>query len=125
MDKHLQTLDKRSSIFNNVQLCSVIDSCILTTPAFRLVEDFKSAIQEEPTSICDICWKFKFRRNVIKLNKSKCQTDIDNKCITGKSSWICKSCHNSLMKNKMLMQTQLNNMKLFPKFIDLNRLCRI
>ena len=30
--------------------------CILTTPAFRLIEeDFKGAIQEGPTYICDIC----------------------------------------------------------------------
>ena len=47
MDKRLQTLDERSSIFNNVQMCSMTDPCILTTPAFRLIEeDFISAIQE-------------------------------------------------------------------------------
>ena len=57
MDKRLQTLNERSSIFNNVQLCSMTDPCILTTPAFRLIEqDFKGAIQEGPTYICDICW---------------------------------------------------------------------
>ena len=56
MDKRLQTLDERSSIFNNVQMCSMTDPCILTTPAFRLIEqDFKGAIQEGPTYICDIC----------------------------------------------------------------------
>ena len=55
----LQTLDERSSILNNVQMCSMSDPCILTTPAFRLIEqDFKGAIQEGPTYICDICWKF-------------------------------------------------------------------
>ena len=61
MDERLQTLDERSSIFNNVQMCSMTDSCILTTPAFRLIEqDFKGAIQEDPPYICDICWKFEF-----------------------------------------------------------------
>ena len=61
MDKRLQTLDERSSIFNNVQLCSWTDTCILTTPAFRLIEqDFKGVIQEGPTCICDICCKLKF-----------------------------------------------------------------
>ena len=61
MDKRLQTLDKRNSIFNNVQMCSMFDPSILTTPAFRLIEeDFKTAIQEGPTYICDICWKFEF-----------------------------------------------------------------
>ena len=59
MDKRLQTLGERSSIFNNVQMCSVTDPCILKTPAFRLIEqEFKGAIQEGPTYICDICWKF-------------------------------------------------------------------
>ena len=77
MDKRLQTLDERSSIFDNVQMCSMTDSCILTTPAFRLIEqNFKGAIQEGPTYICDICWKFEFRRNVIKLKELKYQTDI-------------------------------------------------
>ena len=52
MDKRLQTLDERSSIFNNVQMCSMTDPCILTTPAFRLIEqDFKGAIQEGPANI--------------------------------------------------------------------------
>ena len=46
MDKRLQTLDERSSIFNNNnQMCRLTDPCILTTPAFRLMEeDFKVAI---------------------------------------------------------------------------------
>ena len=56
MDKRLQTLYERSSIFNNVQMCSVTDPCILTTPAFRLIEqEFKGAIQEGPTYVSDIC----------------------------------------------------------------------
>ena len=126
MDKRLQILDERSSIFNNVQMCSMIDPCILTTPGFRLIEeDFAGAIQEGPTYICDICWKFEFRRNVTKLNESKYETDIYNKCTTGKSDWICKSCHNSMMKNKTSMQTQLNSMELCPKFGELDRLCLI
>ena len=33
MVKQLQTLDKRSSIFDNVQICSIVDSFILRTPA--------------------------------------------------------------------------------------------
>ena len=50
MNKRLQTLDERNSIFNNIQMCSIVDPSILTTPTFRLIEeDFKSAIQEGPT----------------------------------------------------------------------------
>ena len=56
MDKPLQTLDERSAIFDNGQMYSMTDPCILTTPAFKLIEeDFKGAIQEGPVYICDIC----------------------------------------------------------------------
>ena len=61
MGKHLQTSDERNSIFDNFQMCSMVDPSILTIPVFRLSEkDFKSAVQEGPMCICDICWKFKF-----------------------------------------------------------------
>ena len=60
MDKSLHTLDERTSIFNNVQMCSMTDPYKLTTPAFKLIEqDFKGVIQEGPTYIGNICWKFK------------------------------------------------------------------
>ena len=37
-------------------MCSMTDPCILTTPAFRLIEeDFKGAIYKVPTNICDVC----------------------------------------------------------------------
>ena len=86
MNKCLKTLDERSSIFDNVQMCSMTDPCILTTPAFRIIEvDFKVAIQEGPTYICDICWKFEFRGNVIKLKEPKYQADIYNEYTTGQS----------------------------------------
>ena len=99
MDKSLQSLYERNSIFSNVQMCSMVDPSILTTPAFRLTEEYlKTAIQEGPTYIYDICFKFKFRRNVIKLKELKYQTDIYSECTTGKSDWICKKCHNSKSK---------------------------
>ena len=54
-DQRLQTLEERSSIFNNNQMCSMDDPSILTKSAFRLIkEDFKGTIQEGPTYICDI-----------------------------------------------------------------------
>ena len=53
-DKRLQTSDERNSIFSSVQICSMFDPSILTTPDFRLIEeDFKTTIQECPTYICD------------------------------------------------------------------------
>ena len=126
MSKPLQTLDERNSIFNNVQMCSKFDTSILTTPVFRLnEEDFKSTIQEGRTYICDICCRFEFRRNVIKLKEPKYQTDIYNGRTTGKSDWTCKSCLNSMLKNKMPIHAQLNSIELCPKFSELNRLCPI
>ena len=71
-DKRSETSDERASICNNVQMCSIADPCIPTTTAFRLIEEyFRYAIQEGPTYICDICWKFEFRKNVIKLKEPK------------------------------------------------------
>ena len=58
-------------------MCNMTVPCILTTAAFRLTEqDFKGVIQEGPTYSRDICWKFEFRRNVIKLKEPKYQADI-------------------------------------------------
>ena len=105
-----------------VIICST-DSVIFYL--WRNTPTYLPTIQEGPTYIGDICWKFKFWRNIIKLKESKYQTDIYNKCTAGKSDWICKSCHNSMMKNKTLMQAQLNNMELCPKFSELDRLCPV
>ena len=39
--------DERKQVFDNVHRCSMVDPFILTTPAFKIIEeDFKSAIQE-------------------------------------------------------------------------------
>ena len=52
MGKRLKTSDETSSIFDNVQICSITDPCILKRPASRLIEeDFKGSIQESPTYI--------------------------------------------------------------------------
>ena len=48
------------------------DPFILTASPFRLIEeDLKGAIHKDPTYICDICRKFEFRNNVIKLHDLK------------------------------------------------------
>ena len=121
-DEKGKTLDERSSIFNNVQMCSMVDPSILTTPAFRFIEKvFKTAILEGPTYICDIFWKFKFQRNVIKLKELEHHTDICNECTSGKS---CKNCH-KMSKNKMPMQAQLHKLEFCPKFTELDRLSPI
>lgn len=58
-------------------MCCMVDPCILTTSTFELIEEnFKGAIQGDPSYMCDICWKLGFRSNVSKLNDSKYQLDI-------------------------------------------------
>ena len=55
-DKRLKIWNKRSSIFDYAQMSCMPDPWILTTPAFKLIEeDFKDAIPDGPTYICDIC----------------------------------------------------------------------
>ena len=96
MDKRSQTLEKRNSIFNNANYLTWMIHPYLQHQLSDYLkkiskEDFKSG----PTYICDICWKFEFRRNVIELKERKYQTDIYNECTTVKSDWICKSSDNS------------------------------
>ena len=45
--KKKQEIDERNSIFKNVQICSMVDPCILTTIAFQ----FQGTIQNGPTYI--------------------------------------------------------------------------
>ena len=102
-------------------MCSIVDPSILARADFRLIKEcFKGAIQKNPTYIFDFFffffWKFQFIRNDIKLKESKFQGDIHNECTTDKLDRICKGCDNSMLKNRMLMQAQLNQIELCPKW---------
>ena len=101
-------------------MCSIVDPSILTRADFRLIKEcFKGAIQKNPTYIFDFFfffWKFQFIRNDIKLKESKFQGDIHNECTTDKLDRICKGCNNSMLKNRMSMQAQLNQIELCPKW---------
>ena len=54
-NQHVEIKDERKQVFDNFHGCSMIDPFILTTPAFKMILIFKSAIQEGPSCICDIC----------------------------------------------------------------------
>ena len=106
----------------------MVDPSILETEAFKLIQkEFQMAINEGPTYICDICLKFEFRTNVIKLKVSNYDTDVFNESHTCKSEcnseWICNTCHQSLLKKKMPVQAQANNLKLCPRIKELDDLC--
>ena len=45
-NQRVEIKDERKQVFDNVHRCSMVDPFILTTPAFKINEDFKSAIQE-------------------------------------------------------------------------------
>ena len=104
----------------------MVDPSILETPAFKLIqEEFKNVIQQGPTYICDICWKYKFKKNLTTLKDFKYEQDLYRECHTGKSELICNSCHTSLLRKKMPMQAQCNNLELCPKIEELENLCPI
>ena len=48
----------------------------------------------------------------------KYETGIYNK-FTGKSDWICRDCHKSMLKNKMSMQLQKHKTELCHEFESL------
>ena len=44
MNKRLEILNEKNSIFNSVQMYSMVDPSILTTPAFRLIEKISKVL---------------------------------------------------------------------------------
>ena len=48
-NQRVEIKDERKQVFDNVHRCSMVDPFILTTPAFKIIEDFRSAIQKGPT----------------------------------------------------------------------------
>ena len=92
---------------------SKVDHSILKTRAYQIVKSkFENAIKEGPTYICDVCCKYEFRSNVVKLDQEKYDDEIFNKCCTRTYDWICKKCHAILKKNKMPAEAQVNNLHL-------------
>ena len=106
----------------------MVDPSILKTEAFKLVQkEFERAFKEAPDYICDICCKREYRRNVFKLDESDERYDktLLKKCRTKNSDWICRTCKTALLKKKMPMQAQANNLELCPKLEELECLCAI
>ena len=49
--------------------------------------------------------------------------EVFTQCSTGKSEWICKSCHTKLQQKRMPVQAQANSMYMCPSIAELNDLC--
>ena len=73
--------------------------------------------------MCDICHKCEYKGNVWNLDISRYDVPIFNKCHSGKSQWICKSCDKTMKKSKMPAQAYVNGLKHCPKIGELDNLC--
>ena len=110
--------------FEEVIGVSKVDPSITKSEAFSIVKKkFEISIQKGPTFICNICFKFEYRRNVIYYNEERYGQfpDVFEKCKTDKISldnnqYICHSCDKSLQKGKMPAQAQNNNLNLNERF---------
>ena len=136
MTKHVETLDETNSS-NNVQMCiSMADPSI--HELWNWLEKISKVLFRKALLVfVIICWKYEFPKNVITFKEWKYQSDIYYECPTRKSNLISGNCCSSLLKNKIPMQGQLNNMYLncpkfsvqslvtCPKFSGLDRFCSI
>ena len=89
---------------------------ILNTEAYEylsseIIDLFKQGYEYE----CTICFKLEFKRSVIRLEPSRYDEDIFEKCYQQKTEWVCKSCDKIMNKGKMPPCAQTNNMYLCPK----------
>lgn len=95
--------DERNSIFKNVQICSMVDPCILTTRAFQ----FQGTIQNGPTYILIFVGGSNFEGTL--LNQK-------NEAI--KHAFIRMDLGmlpNLYVEKLIIMQAQLNNVEHCPK----------
>ena len=82
------------------------DPNILDTDAYLcMLNEFEKSIQKGPTCVCNVCWKFEYKINVVIMNSEKYEPQIFSKCKTDFNSdkdlvYICKSCDLSLKKEK-------------------------
>ena len=135
---------ERENAFEDVQAMSMVDSSILDTAAYRIIEDDRlKETTVGPEYCCDICLQWCYKSNVLKVKTSKYDQDIIDRCYkenheyiqknlmydperfqrcyNGKQKWICKSCDRYLKKNKMLRSSQANSLELdsnFDVFLD-------
>ena len=105
------------------------DPRILDTPGYLYMYDqFMMSINQGPTYVCNICWKFEYRTNVTVMKSDKYDPDIYMKCKTDRDSneqetFICNTCDRYLKKPKMPPQAQNNGLNLNTQFREIDELC--
>ena len=79
------------------------------------VAKFQSAIEEGPFYMCVVCQRLLYRCSVSVLNLEKYQlkelvTDMPS---FDAKKYICKTCHQKLLKNKMPCQAVCNKLEVY------------
>ena len=126
-----KTRDGISHMHNNVHDNDMTDPNILDSEAYLyMFSEFEKSIEQGPTYICNICWTFVYRTDVICLvpDKYSIHNDMFTKCKTNCKSldnkeYICNSCDHSLKKGKMPSQAQINGMHLNTIYDAIDDLC--
>ena len=111
---------RKEIAFNAVQGMSMVDPSILNTEAYGILRDeVFCAFKQGPEYECTICFKLEFKRTVIRLDPSRYDNKVFEKCYQDKTEFVCKSCDNYMKKGKIPPQSQVNNMYLCPKIEEL------
>ena len=113
-------------MFLDVQSYDMTDPRILDTDAYEhMLCEFNKEIDKGPTYVCNICWKFEYKTNILIFHAEKYDPDLLQKCKpTGKNTgYICKGCDRYLKRTMMPPQAQTNGLHLNEVFPEINDLC--
>ena len=96
------------------------------------ISEFHNIASEGPVYICFCCNQLWYKQSVLNAKKLKDLNPViheylEEKRRTDTAEWVCKTCHNHLVKNKIPPCAVVNGL-VFPQkptFFDLNELeCR-
>ena len=101
-------------------------------PIELAISEFHDIASEGPVYICFCCNQLWYKQSVLNAKKLKDLNPViheylEEKRRTDTAEWVCKTCHNHLVKNKIPPCAVVNGL-VFPQkptFFDLNELeCR-
>ena len=92
------------------------------------VKKFHDIVKQGPVYICSCCDQLCYKHSVVNACKLDSAKYLCNKTSVGDKEWICRTCNNHLMKNKLPPLDIANGMgfPMKPEFFYLNELeCRL
>ena len=99
----------------------MVDPSILKTQAFKLIQEgFFQKLRK--VHIMFVIVATNVNTNKERLDTFRYATKVFDKCHTGKSEWICKSCDKVMRKNKMPAQAYSNDLEPCHKIQKLDNL---